>query len=82
MAKGLDAKSFDLGKVLVRVQSGNRNHSSYFKQRGFIQEIGYPVMEVLRSQIDSKEPRLYSGLEEQCQEVVSSRAPEVRASWS
>lgn len=34
-------------------------------------EIGYPVMEELRSQTDGREPLLYPGLEGQCQEVVS-----------
>ena len=56
--EGFYTEIFDLDDGCVRVQSENGNHSSYFKQREFVQEVGFSALRLLDDQTDRTAPLL------------------------
>ena len=56
--EGFYTEIFDLDDGCVRVQSENGNHSSYFKQRDFVQEVGFSALRLLDDQTDRTAPLL------------------------
>lgn len=68
--EGFYTEIFDLDDGSVRVQSENGNHSSYFRQREFVQEVGFSALPSLGDQTDRWHLCCSQGWKGQCQEMV------------